>query len=69
MVYESIIIVVDCGEPENPLNGRVDTSKGTFFTNTSVYSCNSGQHIVGCSEAECLANGTWSCDPPHCVGK
>ncbi len=65
----SIMLAVDCGSLEDPLDGHVDTTKGTLFTNMSVYSCNLEHHLFGCSVVECQANGTWSCDPPHCAGE
>ncbi len=63
------MLAVDCGALEDPLDGHVDTTKGTLFTNMSIYSCNLGHHLFGCSVVECQANGTWSCDPPHCAGE
>ena len=65
----SIMLAVDCGSLEDPLDGHVDATKGTLFTNMSVYSCNLGHHLFGCSVVECQANGTWSCDPPFCAGE
>ncbi len=63
------MLAVDCGALEYPLDGHVDTTKGTLFTNMSIYSCNLGHLLFGCSVVECQANGTWSCDPPHCAGE
>ncbi len=62
-------IAVDCGALEAPANGHVDTSQGTVFMNTAVYSCAPGYNLTGCSVSECLATGSWSCDPPFCAGE
>ncbi len=62
-------VAVDCGDLEAPANGRVNTSQGTHFMVTAVYSCVPGYNLTGCPEAACQSNATWSCDPPFCAGK
>ncbi len=62
-------VAVDCGALEAPANGHVDTSQGTLFMNTAVYSCAPGYNLTGCSVSECLSTGSWSCDPPFCAGR
>ena len=69
-VYQiNLNVAVDCGALEAPANGHVDTSQGTVFMNTAVYSCAPRYNLTGCSVSECLATGSWSCDPPFCAGE
>ncbi|XP_064386933.1 E-selectin-like isoform X2 [Halichondria panicea] len=58
---------MDCGVLEAPANGHVNTSQGTHFMDTVVYSCATGYNLTGCPSAVCQSNGTWSCDPPFCA--
>ncbi|XP_064386845.1 uncharacterized protein LOC135335316 isoform X3 [Halichondria panicea] len=58
---------LDCGNIEAPKNGDVVTSLGTIFNSSAKFSCGSGFNLTGCSSAQCLSNGSWSCYPPHCA--
>ena len=61
--------MVDCGSLENPINGLVDTSDGTTFGSTAMYSCNLNFMVNGSSTRLCTAEGVWGGEPPTCVGK
>ena len=62
------IAAVDCGDLDDPDNGRVDLS-GTTFGSKAVYSCDRGYFLVGDSKRVCQANGEWSGDAPVCKRK
>ncbi len=68
LIFLFLTVAVDCGALEAPANGHVDTSQGTVFMNTAVYSCAPGYNLTGCPMAVCQSNATWSCDPPFCAG-
>ena len=61
--------VRDCGILEDPVNGLVDLSNGTTFNSVAVYSCMSIFILNGTSTRVCLADGSWSEEPPTCEGK
>ena len=61
-----ILTVVDCGPLTDPVNGAVDTSSGTTFTNTATYTCNSGFGVNGGESVTCRSDGNWSPNPPTC---
>ncbi|XP_013383226.1 sushi, von Willebrand factor type A, EGF and pentraxin domain-containing protein 1 [Lingula anatina] len=56
---------VDCGHPENILNGRVIVS-GTKFHDFIEYECNIGYTLVGVRSRLCSASGVWENVPPAC---
>ena len=61
--------VVDCGPLEDPINGLVDTSAGTTFGSTAIYSCSLNFMVNGSSTRFCTAEGVWGGQAPVCVGK
>ncbi len=63
-----LLIVVDCGQPDAPMNGFVlafNTSVGSVV----VFICDLGFNPVGPELSECLADGTFENDGPICVRK
>lgn len=58
--------IVDCSDPEKPRDGAVDTSNGTTFGETVLYSCHSGYEINGTRQRQCLQTGNWSTPEPVC---
>ena len=39
----------------------------TLFRSEAIYTCDSGYVIVGNNTRECLPDGTWSGEVPHCI--
>ena len=59
---------IDCGQVEPPQNGSI-TKDGQLYGDSISFMCDIGHHIVGKSEALCLATGNWSADVPQCKRK
>jgi CUB/sushi domain-containing protein len=59
-------IIVDCGNPGLPRNGRRTLSATTFGAQVT-FECNSGFRIEGQSSRECQETGFWSSNVPECV--
>ena len=51
----------------DPNNDCVDTSAGTSFGDTAMYSCNTRYMLSGPAERTCQANGLWN-GRPNCDG-
>ncbi|KAL4228764.1 hypothetical protein ACF0H5_011806 [Mactra antiquata] len=60
-------VIYDCGPLDDPVNGHVNTSEGTTYSATAVYTCELGYELRGSTDLFCQANGTWSNDPPLCI--
>jgi len=60
------ISCLDCGAPGIPTDGQVDTSDGTMFDATVIYSCDAGFIMNGVSQRTCKADQTWSNTQPSC---
>ena len=58
--------LVDCGGLSGPLNGQVRLT-GTLLGSMASFTCNSGHVLIGNHTRECLYDGTWSDEVPHCV--
>ncbi|KAK7079301.1 hypothetical protein SK128_011484 [Halocaridina rubra] len=56
---------IDCGTPEVPRNGHVESSL-TDLNSEALYYCNSGYQLFGNDSRLCTANATWEGDPPQC---
>ena len=63
-----LLTAVDCGNLTDPANGQVDHTAGTTFRQTAIYSCNTGNNLVGDSTRNCQATGEWSGSEPTCQG-
>ena len=59
---------MDCGDLNDPANGRVDLTSGTTFRQTATYSCNTGYNLVGDSTRTCQTTENWSGSVPTCQG-
>ena len=57
---------MSCGQLTNSSNGRVNTSAGTSFGDTAMYSCDTGYMLNGPAERECKTDGQWSGSEPTC---
>lgn len=58
-------VVVNCGDPGTPRNGRREVSS-TTFRSAVLYSCNDGFSLVGSELRVCTASGEWSGFIPTC---
>ena len=56
----------DCGSLPDPVNGVVNTSAGTTYTEVANYTCDIGYNLVGDNQRNCMANGQWSGSAPVC---
>lgn len=62
-----LIIVVDCGTPENITNGEMRV-KRTVYKSVITYSCGYGYILIGVTNRTCQGNGLWSGRSPRCAG-
>ncbi|XP_060618494.2 sushi, von Willebrand factor type A, EGF and pentraxin domain-containing protein 1 isoform X2 [Anolis sagrei] len=62
---EPICIPISCGQAPNLENGQVTGEEYTFQKYVE-YSCGEGFLLEGDQKRVCLANGTWSGNPPVC---
>ena len=60
-----LLVAVDCGPLNNPMNGMVALD-GTTFMNEANYSCNAGYMVVGMTTRICGENGQWSGNNSTC---
>ncbi len=51
------------------MNGMVDTSSGTTFMNTAIYTCDPGYILMGVSSRVCQSDVEWSGSEPTCESK
>ena len=61
-------IVVSCGDPGTPVNGRRLIS-GYTEGHAVNYTCNVGYELSGVTTRTCLPNGAWSANLPTCLGE
>ena len=63
-------VVIDCGPPEEPSNGRVILpSDQTYLNDIANYTCATGYILQGNEHRVCQLNGLWSGSVPSCVGE
>lgn len=60
-----IIIATECGDLQDPRNGRVSIS-GYIVYSVATYKCDSGFGIKGAVTRMCKKDGTWSGSDPTC---
>ena len=60
--------VVNCGSLTDIPNGAVDTSGGTNYKCTAVYTCDTGYVLDGNITRTCQEDGMWSGSEPTCDG-
>ena len=59
---------IKCPDLSRPSNG-VLTVNSISVGSTANFSCNSGYFLVGEPSLTCGGDGTWSAEPPQCIGK
>ena len=55
--------VVDCGEPQLPINGTLISIPNTVEASEVIFQCNDGLFPREQLTAICMSNGRWSPDP------
>lgn len=60
---------VSCGNPGAPAHGRIVFNDGVTFGSSVAYACWEGFKTAGLTTRHCTTNGTWTGQPPDCVGK
>ena len=59
---------IKCPDLTDPANGDL-TMNSISVGATANFSCNSGYFLVGEAVLTCGGDGTWSAEPPQCIGK
>ena len=67
--FSFLCLVVDCGDPGNPQNGRRILQGGTTFQSNVTYECNTGFRLEGVALRTCRPLGIWSGSQPSCTRK
>ena len=67
IIYHNLSAETTCPDLPNPVNGIVDI-QGNTPGGSAVYRCNPGLSLIGSSQRICNIDGTWSGDPPTCIG-
>ena len=60
---------MDCGNPGEIANGRVDVSNGTKLGARANYECDTGYTLNGKEYRVCGFDGDWKGRIPACAGK
>ena len=58
-----------CDQLSDPENGQVSQPDPAVVRSVAVYTCDHGFELDGASKRVCQADGTYSQQPPVCVGK
>jgi hypothetical protein len=61
-----LCIVVDCGDFNSLVNGRVSVINTTYQSRVN-FTCQDGYNLIGSSSSVCSANGQWSNQLPLCT--
>lgn len=64
----NLTVVISCGDPPTPPNGKKIGTQNTFGA-SAIFSCNPGYVLSGSTVRECLLSGLWSGDETRCLGK
>lgn len=68
LYYYLLSAETTCPDLPNPVNGIVDI-QGNTPGGSAVYLCNPGLSLIGSSRRICNVDGTWSGEPPTCIGR
>lgn len=60
---------ISCGNPGAPAHGRIVFNDGVTFGSSVAYACWEGFKTSGLTTRHCTTNGTWTGQPPDCVGR
>ena len=72
-VFEGVVGVTNkvlnsCFHPSSTLDGKM-TLSGLSVGSVATYQCKDGLYLIGPSQIECQATGSWSHEPPLCTSK
>ena len=70
LLYDFLLFLeIFCPDEPDPSNGTV-IHQNTTVNGEISYSCHPGYNVsTGNLNRKCLSNGTWSGDPPICLGE
>ena len=68
VVGERDKVLNSCSYPSSILDGNL-TLSGLTVGSVATYQCNDGLYLIGPSQIECEATGSWSHLPPLCTSK
>ena len=63
-----MIIVVKCGDPGTPTNGRQIVNKGYVYRGSVTFVCDTNYTLKGISLIFCKADKGWTASVPQCLG-
>lgn len=66
VLYWSHCLVIDCGDPGTPENGRRNLNLGTTLGSIVTYECEVGHRQEGLPFRICQANKLWTNSLPNC---
>ena len=61
------LVVIECGEPQVPVNGSIASTFSTIYGSVIKYTCSEGSILVGYDSAVCTDSGEWSNPGPDCI--
>ena len=65
------IILVQCPDLTNPMNGMISCSMISSpiyaYEDTCSFTCNTGYELTGSTERTCQSDGSWSGSPVSCI--
>ena len=72
-VFEGVVGEIDkvlysCFYPSSILDGKM-TLSGLSVGSVATYQCEDGLYLIGPSQIQCEATGSWSHEPPFCTSK
>ena len=62
-------VLIDCGDPGEPQNGRVSLSSGTTLGSRATFVCNTGYESSSSRSRVCQSDGSWSGSVATCQRK
>ena len=62
-------MLVNCGDPGDPVDGTFVLDNDTFEDSIARYSCNFGFSLEGDDQRVCQSNASWSGTVPTCIRK
>ena len=70
MFYLFSFVVINCGDPETPDNGKQINVKNSYnYGGTVEFACDNNYTLAGSQKITCKETKDWSSAPPKCWGK
>lgn len=64
-----IFIVIKCGDPGKPSNGKQIVQKGFVYGGWIKFECDKDYTLDGTHTTHCQANKSWTSPVPRCLGR